>query len=216
MRAFVVGNGPSLLKTPLDEMKNEVCFAVNRINLIYEHTQWRPKYYVRAESMEDMDPNTWIDDVLLHLNMDGVITYCNLWFVKWLERYGKMWTQPANIIKGCEHYTRNFNSPEAPYMWHLPILCTYGSSVNVAIQLAVLEGYSPIYLVGCDLGYKDKQPSHFDVNYENGKERDARIANLDALNAHMIAARSSPVPIYNATIGGELEVYPRVDLCDVL
>jgi hypothetical protein len=34
--------------------------------------------------------------------------------------------------------------------------------------------------------------------------------------AHMVARRSSPVPIYNATLGGKLEVHPRVDFFEVL
>jgi len=59
----------------------------------------------------------------------------------------------------------------------------------------------------------DGKPSHFTEEYEKGIEdelRPARLANLDTLAAHMVAARSSPVKIYNATLGGELEVYERV------
>jgi hypothetical protein len=33
---------------------------------------------------------------------------------------------------------------------------------------------------------------------------------------HTVARRSSPAPIYNATIGGMLEVHPRVDFFEVL
>jgi len=36
------------------------------------------------------------------------------------------------------------------------------------------------------------------------------------VQVHTVAKRSSPVPIYNATIGGNLEVYPRVNMLDVL
>ena len=120
----------------------------------------------------------------------------------------------VNTISSCWHYTNHYYELDCPHSWHLPKLCSYGSSVNIAIQIAVNQGYKPIYLIGCDLGYKDNEPSHFSVDYEKGIEGDlrpARLANLDTLNAHIIASRSSPVTIYNATIGGELEVYERVD-----
>ena len=207
-RAFVVGNGTSLKDTPLEKLIGEVSFGMNRISLLYDKTDWRPNYYIRAEGMElfnEPDPSLWIDDIKYHLN-HYIPVYCNIYFAKHIKG-----TKRLNI---CSHYTKHYDSDESPYLWHLPVLCSYGSSVNVAIQLAVTMGYGPIHLIGCDLGYKDGEPSHFDENYEEGywdMLRPAKYANLDTLNAHMIAERSSPVKIYNATIGGELEVYERVD-----
>lgn len=135
--------------------------------------------------------------------------WCNVWFTKWMEREGVP-VRKVNVLNTCTHHTIDFDSEYCPHLWHLPRLCTFGSSVNVGIQIAVSLGYDEIYLVGCDLGYKDNEPSHFDPAYEHGKERPARLANLNTLTAHMIAKRSSTVPIFNATIGGDLEVYPRV------
>ncbi|MGB0879397.1 MAG: 6-hydroxymethylpterin diphosphokinase MptE-like protein [Polaribacter sp.] len=40
---LIVGNGPSLNKTPLDKLKNSfVSIGMNKINLIYEKSSWRP------------------------------------------------------------------------------------------------------------------------------------------------------------------------------
>lgn len=221
MRAFVVGNGPSLSETPLDLLKDEVCFATNRINLMYDKTDWRPNFYVRAESMMDTEVPTesWQDDLLVHLRDPKIAVYCNPWFIKKLGQLGIMedWAD-VHVIKGCSHYRNHYDDKYCPVVWHLPTYCTYGSSVNVAIQIAVSLGYGPIYLVGCDLGY-GKGDDHFDPEYNKGYDQDlrpARYANLDTLNAHMIAKRSSQVEIYNATIGGELEVYERVNLSEVL
>lgn len=211
-RAFVVGNGPSLSKTNLDMLKGEVSFATNRISLIYDRTEWRPDYYLRAEGFElynEPDPSLWQDDIRYHLDHPDVEVYANAYFSKHLGTS----SHGVKRLGLCTHYTKHFDSDECPYMWHLPVICSYGSSVNVAIQLAVTMGYGPIYLIGCDLGYRDGEPSHFTDEYEKGYEdmlRSARHANLDTLMAHIIALRSSPVPIYNATIGGELEVYERV------
>jgi hypothetical protein len=149
----------------------------------------------------------------------GISVYGNVYFSKWLEREG--YAEEAKQIKVpkmCTHYLHSFDSEYCPHMWHLPILCTYGSVVTVAIQLAIQLGYSPIYLLGCDLGYRDGQPSHFVEEYEHDYTllREASRANMDTLQGHVIAARSSPVPIYNATVGGHLDAYKRVRLEDVI
>lgn len=209
-RAFIIGNGPSLAHTPLEllQQHNEVSFAVNRIHLHYPKTAWRPTHYVRAEEASLKSAKKYHDEVRLHVEM-GCEVWANLWFTKFTDLGDKV-----NIIKSCWHYMNHFDEPNAPHMWHLPMICTFGSSVNVAIQIAVQQGRKPIYLVGCDLGYRDGQPCHFSPDYEKDIQEDlrpARYANLDTLTAHMAAARSSPVKIYNATIGGELEVYERVD-----
>jgi len=211
MRAFVVGNGPSLKDTDLSLLAGEVSFATNNIHLIYPTTSWRPTHYVRAEQAGELDSDTWLESLLFHIESTTEI-HCNLWYPKWLERKGyTVARQRLHVINSCAHYTTNFDSEYCPHMWHLPRLCSFGSSVNVAVQIAVQAGYSPIYLVGCDLGYRDNEPSHFDPNYEHGQEQPARLANLNTLVAHIIAKRSSPQPIFNATLGGELEVYERVE-----
>ena len=87
--------------------------------------------------------------------------------------------------------------------------------MNVAIQIALgIMNIDTVYLVGCDMGYRDGKVNHFDENYTKGvgELRDARYTELDILQAHMIAARSFPNRIFNATVGGFLEVYPRVKL----
>jgi hypothetical protein len=220
-RCFVVGNGPSLRDTDLDLLKREVTFATNRINLHYEYTDWRPTYYIRAEGFELMSqpsPELWVNDLVTHMEDRSVEVHANLYFSKHMQRLGLDSTGiiPLNT---CAHYETHFHYKDCPHMWHLPVLCSYGSSVNVAIQMAVQKGFREIYLVGCDLGYVDGGKNHMSPDYENGYEkhlRSARYANTDTLNAHIIASRSSPVPIYNATIGGSLEVYERVDYYEIL
>jgi len=218
-RAFVVGNGPSLANTPLDKLIGEVSFATNRIHLIYPKTKWRPSYYIRAEEAFGLEDAVWMDDLLAQLSLPDTIIYCNQYFIKHMEGHlhGVGVRERVMRLKACTHYTYHFDRVECPHTWHEG-LCTFGSSVNVAVQMAVQMGFAPIYLIGCDLGYRDDKPSHFTSEYINVPDsnlRGARYANMDTLAAHMIAKRSSPVPIYNATLGGSLEVYPRVDFMEL-
>jgi hypothetical protein len=221
-RAFVIGNGPSLVQTNLDLLTDEITFGCNRLLPLYETTKMRVRHYVRSEGMELLnfpDPSVWADDVLYHLNSPDVTTWMNPYFRINLEKIneGKAWQNEkpgrVNWIGACTHYLTHYDKDDCPYLWHLPNFCSYGSSVTVAIQIAVTLGYSPIYLVGCDLGYVDGKPSHYHPDYEKGYEqmlRPAKYANLDTLMGHIVAKRSSKTPIYNATVGGQLEVYDRV------
>jgi hypothetical protein len=209
-RAFIIGNGPSLAQTPLEllQQNKEISFAVNRIHFHYPSTTWRPTHYVRAEEQSLKDATKYHDEVRLHIEM-GCEVWVNHWFTKTTDMNDKV-----NRIKACFHYNNHFDQDKAPHLWHLPLLCSFGSSVNVAIQIAVQQGFGPLYLVGCDLGYRDGQPNHMHPDYEKDIQEDlrpAKYANLDTLNAHMVAVRSSPVKIYNAGIGGELEVYERME-----
>ena len=204
MRAFVIGNGYSLAKTNLELLQNDITFACNRISKIYDTTDWRPTHYVRAEEAGIQSPDTYREDFEIHKDCE---IWANPYFFEFIDK------KKGHLIRACPHYLDNFDEDTCPTQWHLPHYCSFGSTVNVAIQIAVTLGYGPIYLIGCDLGYKDNEPSHFTDEYEKGLTglRPARYANMNTFMAHVNAVRSSPVPIFNATIGGELEVYERVD-----
>jgi hypothetical protein len=212
-RAFIVGNGPSLNNTNLDLLIGETSFGVNRISGIYPKTRWRPTHYVRAEEASiGSDPRVYSSDIQLHKEL-GCEIWANEYFIGHLNevRLSGLYRQ----IRGCSHYNIHFDNPDCPPLYHMPRLCTFGSSVHVAIQIALgILNVDTVYLVGADLGYKEGQPNHFDANYTKGagKLRDARYTELDIIAAHLVAARSYPGRIYNATAGGSLEVYPRVSL----
>jgi hypothetical protein len=210
-RAFIVGNGPSLNQTPLDLLIGEVSFGVNRIAGIYPKTKWRPTHYVRAEEASTLyDPKIYQGDMEIHRDL-GCEIWANEMFIR--EADGIRKSGQYRQIRGCAHYAMHFDHPDCPPTYHLPRLCTFGSSVNVAIQIALgIMNIDEVYLVGCDMGYREGQANHFDANYTQGvgELRSARYNELDILAAHMIAARSFPGRIFNATVGGSLEVYPRV------
>lgn len=44
-RAFIIGTGPSLLISDLDQLKDEITFGCNKIYLAFDQTDWRPSYY---------------------------------------------------------------------------------------------------------------------------------------------------------------------------
>lgn len=209
-RAWIIGNGPSLSKTPLRLLAGETSFGLNRINLIWDKTDWRPTYYVRTESPRVADSMTYLQEL-----KDIVATGIQCFLPKgWIREVGNH--SNVTLINTCHHYKCAYFDKSAPHEWHLPFICDYASGVAVAMQIAVLRGFKSIYLLGCDLGYTDNGTSHFYQDTPEDRRIEANQTNLTILHAHMIARKSSPVPIYNATIGGNLEVHPRVDMLEVL
>lgn len=220
-RAWIIGNGPSLKETPLHLLKDEVSWATNRIHLIYPHTEWRPTHYVRGESPLEDDAQELGESLqaafALGIPCYMVSVHRGVIGARKLRKYQQL-TTVEEYFNACEHNHSHFDD-NPPTAWHLPQVCTFGSSVTTAIQLAVMAGYGPLYLVGCDLGYTDGGANHFDVLYdEDYREilRPSKYSNGDALFAHQLAAKCSPVPIYNCTIGGDLDAYPRMSIEEAL
>jgi hypothetical protein len=132
-------------------------------------------------------------------------------------------------VPRCEkHRGYSGGNPKGMKEWHFPEICTAYNGMSPMIQISVQMGYEEIYLVGCDLGYKsDFRKNHFceDYSLDNfpPNARDAiywsKADDFNARVAHEIAKKECEkrgVKIYNATAGGELEIYPRVRLEDVL
>jgi len=224
MRIWIIGNGPSLKETPLDLLRGEATFAINRIHLIYDKTDWRPSYYFKVD-YNPFHKDFWKDEIYAHKDTP-----------KYLWRMFKDGYPPDHPnyedmsdggvgddgntvwIDRCEkHHYYHMPNHKCPASWHLPELCTWGTGINTMMQIAVLMGYDKIYLLGCDVGYKpDYTKNFFCENYNHDLRNRAEHDNADIYHMHKIAHKSSPIPIYNAGIGGELEEYPRVNIYEVL
>jgi hypothetical protein len=216
-RAFVVGNGPSLKPDQLDKLIPEVSFGVNRIHLIYDQTKWRPDYWIFMDFSNSTVP-VYKADIELH-SRQGYPCYVRSDIVaKFIERYvgeqmesaGTGWNINAHlenikVVEQCPHIDAERHTVLA---WHLPGICKQGGSVSGAIQLAVLEGYNPIYLIGCDGNMKGNAHNHFTPDYVSPDAmtvEKAIVANKTLELAHQIAGRECKqrgISIFNATVGG--------------
>ncbi len=102
-------------------------------------------------------------------------------------------------------------------------VCKFGTSMLPVLQIAMYMGFETIYLLGCDLGFKENsEPSQDQNHFHSGYGTpgfSAEILNKNMKAAHELtlrAAKRKKVRIFNATIGGELEVYPRVNFFEVV
>lgn len=210
-RCFVIGNGPSLTKEDLEMLKDEVTFASNRIFRIFPQTSWRPTYFVIS------DPNV--------ARSEGVIDNVNQ-------------MQCAMKFTSAESYwaCRGIKEPFCcVHSWWKPgetgfsrDLCkgfyAMATVTYFMIQIAVWMGFKEIYLLGIDnryavsIGKDGKVTVNQNVkSYFSGM--DQGIQTMHAATWEMDAAyeylekysRGSDFRVYNATRGGCLEKFERVD-----
>ena len=84
------------------------------------------------------------------------------------------------------------------------------------MQIAAVNGATEINLLGCDLYVPDYRQNFFTPNYTDDQRPRDVLDNTNMIQVHTVAKRSSPIPIYNCTFGGKLEVHPRRDFYEVL
>ena len=217
-RAFLIGNGPSLNKTPLFFLKDEKTIVFNRFNLMFERLNWRPTFY------------TTVDERVAENNFDEINSINQQVLYSFFPDIHPRGTDFRKFIKNRENiYWLKLQG--RGYSVALPHCGLNGTVANVGLQLLIYMGFKEIYLLGVDMNYlnqksvvkedkrdwtatKDDDPNHFDPRYfgKGKKYHKPRIDDL-VLPGYIEAkkfADSQNVKIYNATYGGELEVFPRI------
>lgn len=224
-RVFLIGNGPSLNKTPLHLLKNETTFCMNRFNLMFDRLTWRPDMYGIS------------DDVVIVDMLDEINT-----IKKEVEYFFLPDIHPSAPIN--VNYKKLIDDHEKIHWFHpdkigfsnqLPALGINKTITNVAIQILVYLGFKEIYLVGVDLDYQvqkstdnldnrhlraesDDDPNHFDPRYF-GTGRKYHIPRMEETLEKFKEAKKfcsqNNVAVFNATVGGKLEVFQRVNFRDL-
>lgn len=198
-RCFIVATGPSLAVKDLDKLyeHKEVCISVNGIFPIFENTMWRPDYYIISDSVV---MRRWKEDIFkLQTKAKFVADVA----CENPEKIGIKWhaiRKPED--KEIPEFSNDFACES--------ILC--GTIVYNALQLAAYMGFQVIYLLGVDLNYvKGSQNNYF---YQE-KTPDRLPHHVEIMQKAYVGAKKYAdihgIKIYNATRGGMLEVFERVN-----
>lgn len=214
--SWVVGNGPSLNKMDLRFLGNTVNFCMNRIYMGEEHFGFTPQYYLVEDNFVAEDNYDEINALPYIKFLPKDLAYClsdgnNVCWVNFLRKY--------------ENYPRFSDNASKLIYW--------GSTVTyMAIQLAFYMGCDPIYLIGVDFNYtvpdyadgpdilsREADPNHFHPDYFGPGKR-WHHPRLDLVKPSYIEARrfieSRNRSIFNAGVGGKLDVFERVNYLDVI
>jgi len=226
-RCFIMGNGPSINKTDLSLLQDEFVWGLNRCYLLFDRISWRPSFFVAVDRRVVPDIAGEINRVI------GALPKTLFFFP---SRFRSEWIlrSDRNVYWYSEKPQDRNDLPFGMFSRDASSWVSTASTVSVAgLQLAVYLGFSPIYLIGCDTSYsipdsvlkegdnpkhlvstRDDDPNHFHPGYF-GKGRKWHDPQVERMFFHYEQAKqvcnALGVQVYNATIGGALEVFPRVD-----
>lgn len=212
-RCFIICTGPSLTIDDLTLLKNEYTFGMNSICLLYDKTYFRPSFY------GCIDEGVWLklhDIILKHDNSSTTFFIGNR-----QTKHDKLrhnWYEiPINVA--YHTYDRWFKGK----FWckfsddaYKGVYDLY-SVTHFLIQIAIYMGFSRIYLLGADCTFPKNGKIHFadygvpDTTIDTAKERN--ICGYEKIKEY---CDNHDVKIYNATRGGNLEIFERVNLENVL
>lgn len=215
-RCFVIGTGPSLTAEDLTALSGEYTFASNSIFRYFDKTDWRPDFYSVCDRTYYLANKEGIDSVTVKKQKFFPLDFALNFGFKDEYRY----------------YLRTPYSVRHPRFRNNPLHAFQeGSTVTYhLLQLAVMMGFSEIYLLGIDFNYSLHKDNKGNIIRDdkvkdyafNDKAANYTIPNLEASYYSYCSAEeyckkhNYKVRIYNATRGGKLEVFKRVDFDEII
>jgi len=228
-KIFLIGNGSSLRADDLKRVQSNgyKTLACNFINLLFDKTDWRPDFYCCVENSAILSNREFILNYPLELKFIKHILKPELtdMFKEFIENEDLHVMQ----VGGMDKFSEDISS----------IVYDGGTVMYPMLQLAVYMGFSEIYLLGVDntqppsvhtKNFVDARAHFYDEStdvlekrkqvmerlYISGEDStDDYKAYQERVNAHYKIAKAycdkHGIKIFNATRGGELEVFERVD-----
>ena len=206
-RCFIIGNGPSLKQTDLTKLKKEFTFGVNRIYLMFPEMGFSTSYFVCVNSL------------VIEQTADDIRALPMPKFLSW---HSRKLIQPTSdtVFLHTTYEGARFATNARGRIWE------GGTVTNVNLQLAYHMGFEQVILIGVDHSYvtqgkpnttvvsQGDDPNHMHANYF-GKGFRWQLPDLEtsekgyhlARQAYEAAGRQ----VLDATVGGKLTIFPKVD-----
>ena len=209
-RCFIICTGPSLTLDDVNKLKNEYTFSMNSIIKLFDQTDWRPTYYV----IEDPRACFKLNDELKKWNLNKMFTADFTAGESCMEPdlTDKFIQYPLDLLN--HYYPGIIKKPNVYLFSDDPYAIVYdGTSVTYsAMQIAAYMGFREIYLLGCDCDYSGGKQHFMDYGLKTETANDPESKAIAAYTTAKKYADEHGIKIYNATRGGKLEVFDRVDL----
>jgi hypothetical protein len=208
-RCFIIGNGPSLRQTDLSLLRDEYTFGLNRIYLLFPKLGFSTSYIVSVNSL------------VIEQCVTEILAQPGLKFLPWgLRRHFPNPVPEDLVLIHTEAPKPGFQRDACRPLWQ-------GATVTfIAMQLAYHMGFDQIILVGVDHSFstpgkantevvsQGDDPNHFSPEYF-GKGFRWQLPDLETSEiAYRLARQAFEADgreILDATIGGKLTIFPKVD-----
>ncbi len=210
-RCFIIGNGPSLKQTDLTRLKGEYTFGLNRIYLNYPNMGFEPTFYCCVNTNVLTQFGHEIDQLnaIKFVKKQSANVLNNHWNTFFMQSQGAI----------------RFHEDLKDLTWHEGWTVTY-----CAMQVAYHLGFEEVILVGVDHYFKDsgepnkavtatgEDANHFHPNYF-GKGVVWQYPDLERSEESYTVAKQvferDGRRILDATVGGHLQIFPKVDFDQV-
>lgn len=237
-RIFCLGNGPSLKKTDLSLLKNEIVIGCNHVNKVFVDYGFFPQYCcitdrnriieLRDDQLVRKSPTIVVSD---HMSLNPDPNFFsqyekdNYIFISRLSKkiyrpFSKLISILPISFQGYdirERLIRRVFADSNQFSFDLTEGVNVASTVIfTTIQLAAYLGASEIYVLGVDADYKSNGQYCFEPNKSKFfTDPDFMTDPLKFMNPFFeifdrdLSARS--IKLFNATIGGRLDSINRKD-----
>jgi hypothetical protein len=208
-RCFIIGNGPSLKQTDLSKLRDEYTFGLNRIYLLFPELGFSTSFLVTVN---------WL---VLEQCADEILSMPATKFLPWRFRNRMNPDLLQSTVFIQTELSKECFSPDVRRPLWTGATVTY-----VAMQLAFHMGFAKVILVGVDHSFTTQgkphtevtsqgdDPNHFSPDYF-GKGFKWQLPDLETSEiAYRLARQAFEADgreIVDATIGGKLTVFPKVD-----
>lgn len=211
-RCFIMGNGPSLLKCDLTLLKNEITIASNAQFLIWDQMGFVPQFLTVEDRLVAEDRK---DELNAIENTTKI-------FPRDLSKFLKRSSNTFHIrfLRNYKHFPKFSPDFVNEVYW--------GGTVSfLNLQLAYYLGFKEIYMIGFDHSYKVTEQieshvitsDHDDINHIHpnyfGKGYRWHDPNVERMETAYVCAKSffesKNIKVFNATVGGKLEVFDRIE-----
>jgi hypothetical protein len=206
-RAFIIGNGPSLRDTDTSRLQHEFTFGMNRIYLAFPEWGFPTSYFVA------------VNDLVVEQSAAEISAQAMPKFLTWRARRYIDKTE-STIFLHTTYERPKFATDVRGRVWE-------GATVTyVALQLAYYMGFDPVILIGVDHSFKSQgqpnttvvsrgeDPDHFHAGYF-GKGFRWQLPDLETSEVGYAMARQAFEAdgrrVLDATVGGQLQVFDKVD-----
>jgi hypothetical protein len=210
---LIVGNGPSLNNTPLNKFNNVFSIGMNKIDMFFTKTAWRPNLILITN-------NLVVKQHWKSLVKNGIPSY-----LSWKTRYFI-----PNKVQDKFYFF--LSSPSEKFQPDVSKSVGMAGTVTyTALQFAYYLGANPVILVGVDHSFtyegnpndiqkrKGKDLNHFDPNYFAAGQYwgvpNLSLSEVGYRNARE-AFEKDGRDIYDATVGGKLEVFKKISIDDAV
>ena len=218
-RCFIICNGPSLRADDLTKIHEhgDLSIGMNAIARIYDQTPWRPTFLSAA------------DDVVFTKKNKELVKKCECGYklydrTRFLKSLG---ATEKRLYLSLNRSRDLLDDPQFSYDATKKLM-SIGTTTYGMIEFAVFLGCTEIYILGCDMSYavnitrdgtityNDSGKDHFcseEKDYAtSSKVRPIPIWQMEvAFDYAAKYAKEHGIKIYNATRGGKLESFERVD-----